>query len=425
MIHEGSVAAVNGSRLNDRFVKPLYDTFGFAQIPQFVRAALGAGDRMSMPFDMPADLVQANDRVVLFFVDAFGWRFFNRHLDRSPFLRRMADEGTVFKLTSQFPSTTAAHVTTIHTGMPVGQHGVHEWFYYEPQLDALIAPLLFSFAGDKQRDTLAQTGVTPAMLYPQQNIYHDLQQHGVESYIFQHQSYAASPFTRLVTNGATTVPYRTLPQALATLGLLFERQQRPSYYFVYVDTIDALGHQYGPESPHFLAESEAFLLIMEHLFHRQLSRAPGRTLFMMTADHGQVAIDPATAIYLNLRFPQIIPWLKTSAAGRPLAPAGSNRDMFLYIRDAHVEEAQAFLAQALAGRAEVYRTADLIAQGFFGSQPPSERFLSRVGNLVILPYAGESVWWYEKDVFEQNFYGNHGGLTPEEMETILLVQQYG
>ena len=425
MIHEGSVAAVHRSRLNDHFVKPLYDTFGFAQIPQFVRSMLGAGDHTGMPFDLPVDLIQPYDRVVLFFVDAFGWRFFREYQERSPFLQRMADEGMVLKLTSQFPSTTAAHVTTIHTGMPVGQHGVYEWFYYEPQVDAIIAPLLFSFADDRRRDTLMQTSITPAMLYPQQNIYQDLRQHGVDSYILQHQNYAFSPYTQLVTHGATMVPYRTLPQALATLSLLFEQQQRRSYYFVYVDSIDSLGHQYGPESPHFAAESEAFLLIMEHLFHRQLARAPGRTLFLMTADHGQVAIDPATAIYLNLRFPKIIPWLKINTAGRPLVPAGSSRDMFLYLRDEHVDEARAFLDQTLEGHAKVYCTADLIAQGFFGSQPPSEHFLSRVGNLVVLPYAGESVWWYEKDVFEQNFYGSHGGLTPEEMETILLVQPYG
>jgi hypothetical protein len=42
-----------------------------------------------------------------------------------------------------------------------------------------------------------------------------------------------------------------------------------------------------------------------------------------------------------------------------------------------------------------------------------------VGNLVILPYAYESVWWYEKDKFEMRFRGHHGGLTPQEMETIL------
>ncbi|MEP7284147.1 MAG: hypothetical protein ABI947_00100 [Chloroflexota bacterium] len=52
---------------------------------------------------------------------------------------------------------------------------------------------------------------------------------------------------------------------------------------------------------------------------------------------------------------------------------------------------------------------------------PSATFMGRVGNLVILPYKYESVWWYEKGRFEQDFFGHHGGLTPDEMETILLA----
>ena len=34
--------------------------------------------------------------------------------------------------------------------------------------------------------------------------------------------------------------------------------------------------------------------------------------------------------------------------------------------------------------------------------------------LVVLPFAGESVWWYEKDKFEMTKHGAHGGLTPDE-----------
>jgi hypothetical protein len=67
------------------------------------------------------------------------------------------------------------------------------------------------------------------------------------------------------------------------------------------------------------------------------------------------------------------------------------------------------LVRRLAERAVVYRTADLIAAGFFGAAPVSERFLGRVGNLVVLPYRGEAVWWYEKDRFEQKYFGHHGG----------------
>jgi len=146
---------------------------------------------------------------------------------------------------------------------------------------------------------------------------------------------------------------------------------------------------------------------------------------LLTADHGQIAIDPATTIYLNQRFPEILPYLATNRDGQPLAPAGSSRDMFLHIKDADLDQAQTFLQQALAGRAEIYRVQQLIDQGFFGPTSPSAAFMSRVGNLVILPYAHETVWWYEKGRFEQKFYGSHGGLSRDEMETLLLALPYG
>jgi hypothetical protein len=47
----------------------------------------------------------------------------------------------------------------------------------------------------------------------------------------------------------------------------------------------------------------------------------------------------------------------------------------------------------------------------------TERLRERVGDLVLLPYAGESVYWREPGKFEQKFYGHHGGLTPLEMDT--------
>ena len=43
-----------------------------------------------------------------------------------------------------------------------------------------------------------------------------------------------------------------------------------------------------------------------------------------------------------------------------------------------------------------------------------------MGNLVVLPYRGEAVWWYAQERFEQKYLGLHGGLTPQEMEIPLL-----
>lgn len=103
-----------------------------------------------------------------------------------------------------------------------------------------------------------------------------------------------------------------------------------------------------------------------------------------------------------------------------MAPAGSPRDMFLYIKDYFFEEAEGVLKEKLSGTAEVIRTRDLVAQGYFG-EDVSGRFLERLGNLLLLPYPGKTVWWDEKDKFEIRFFGHHGGLTPEEMEVGLAI----
>jgi hypothetical protein len=131
-------------------------------------------------------------------------------------------------------------------------------------------------------------------------------------------------------------------------------------------------------------------------------------------------VDPKTTIYLNkdARCAGIERFLKMNRRGQLLVPAGSARDMFLYIKDDLLEEAQSFLSSRLEGKADIVKTEDLINNVYFGVEV-SSRFRERAGNLVILPYPYESVWWYEKDRFEMRFRGHHGGLTLQEMETVL------
>ena len=389
--------------MNEQFIKPRYDVGGFAGIPNRIKDAFASGKY---------------DAVVLFLVDAFGWLFFERFQDAT-FLKRMAKHGKIEKLISQFPSTTAAHVTTIHTGWPVGQSGVYEWYYYEPQLDAIIAPLLFSYAGSPYRDSLTSSGIHPPLLYPHGFFYPELKKMGVDPFVFGMREYTPSTYSNVVMAGAEQYSFKTLSEAFVNLGLLLEQQTRPTYVHLYFDKIDALCHEYGPNAPQTEAEIETFLLMMEHYFER-IFNGQKKILFLMTADHGASEVDPQTTTYLNTnpRFAGVERFLKTNRKGELLVPAGSARDMFLYIRDDLLDEAQSFLATRLEGKADILKTDSLITNGYFGPEV-SPRFRERVGNLVILPYRYESVWWYEKGKFEQKFYGHHGGLTPQEMETVL------
>ena len=391
--------------LGDHFIKPRYDAGGFAGIPQRIREHFASGQY---------------DAVVLFLVDSLGWRFVERFQD-APFIQRLTRSGTVEKLTSQFPSTTAAHVTTVHTGQPVGEHGVFEWFYYEPSLDRIITPLLFSFAGDLERDTLKSL-VDAKRLYPTGTLYHALRNSGVKSHVFGIRDYTPSTYSNVVMKGAKLDSFKTLSEALINLGILLEKQTKPAYVHLYFDKIDSLCHEYGPDAPQTEAEIETFLLIMEHYFTR-IFTGRKRILFLMTADHGASEVDPKTTTFLNTdsRFAGVERFLKSNRSGELLVPAGSARDMFLYVKDDLLDEAQAFLASRLEGKAEVVKVSELMAEEYFGPTISPE-FRGRVGNLVILSKRYESVWWYFKDKFEQKYYGHHGGLTPQEMEIALFTR---
>ena len=413
--------------MHPNFVEPSPPSHCFSALPAAVRRLLTGLGPPGLDEKLFGNLLARYDTVILFFVDAFGWRFFEKYADDYPFLKRFTKDGVVSRITSQFPSTTAAHVTTIHTGLPVGQSGIFEWQYYEPQADALIAPLLFSFAGTRERDTLKPARIAPPNIYPARTFYRDLRPLGVTSYIFQSWEYTPSTYSDVVSQGANVVPYKTIPEAFVNLSHVLEKRIPPAYFFLYFDKIDAIMHDYGPDSPQAGAEIDAFLTSLERLFYKPTLRKLKNTLFIFTADHGQVEVSPQTTIYLNQRpeFAGFERFLKTNRKGQLLIPAGSPRDMFLYVHDDLLNEAHHFFVKRLTGRADVFKTETLIAKGFFGPQPVSPEFLARVGNLVILPYEYESVWWYEQGKFEQKFYGHHGGLTKQEMEIPLLLYTNG
>jgi predicted AlkP superfamily pyrophosphatase or phosphodiesterase len=405
------------------FHLPRYDGHCFANLPGTIQYWLtGAGAPGFAP-EIMAGFEKRYETVIVLFVDALGWQFVERFGDEA-FVQAFARAGRIAPTTAQFPSTTAAHVTCIHTGLPLAQSGVYEWFYYDPTVDAVIAPLLYSFAGDKERDTLRKHA-DPAQLYPTTTLYQTLKAQGVTSHIFQQRDYTPSTFSDVVFRGAEVFGFKTLPEALVTLSATLARQQTPRYIFLYYDKVDAIGHEYGPHSAQMDAEIVTFGLILERFFGEVWRKKLRNALLVLVADHGQARVDPRATVYLNhLAALKDLPrWLKTNRRGQPLVPAGSPRDLFLYVKPAHVAEAHAALQAQLSGIAEIHRAQTLLEQGVFGPGPFSPRFLERLADLVILPFDHDTIWWHEKDRFEMKYFGHHGGLSLAEMQTPLMLME--
>jgi hypothetical protein len=385
-------------------VVPRHDGGGFAALPQTVARLLGAGEGGVALAGLP----ERAQRVVLVLLDAFGWRFFTRHGDH-PLLQRF---DAVVQLTTQFPSTTTAHVTTLHSGAPVGEHGLYEWNVYEPSLDALITPLLFCYAGDAARDTLLRAGVDPGILRPPApTLYERLARAGVVSHMFGPASFTPSTYDGVLTRGAVTHPVADLPTGLTSLAATLRADPGPTYAYLYWDRVDYVGHQDGPSSRQFAAEVQRSLDALD----AGLRRLPEGTVVLLAADHGQVDVDPATTVYVNEAWPGIVDLLARDSRGRPLVPAGSARDLFLHCRPDAIDEVVDGLEHLLGERATVHRVADVVAAGWLGAV--GERLQARLADVCVLPAPGETVWWRERHRFDMRFRGHHGGLSEEEART--------
>ena len=412
---------VERSRFGERFVKPLYDSYCFSNIPATIQSLLGVTKNTGLPGDvLPSGRYKEYKKVVFLFIDAFGWKFFEKYKNKYPILQRFIDKGVVSKITAQFPSTTAAEVTTMNTGLSVGESGVYEWFYYEPKLDAVIAPLLFSYAKDDRRGTLAQTGIDPAKLYPTETLYEKLNSQGVKSNLFLSSEFANSEYNSVVSRGANMYSFGSVAEGLTNLSEMLVKESEKSYLYFYYGKIDSMGHEYGTNSRYFESEVDLLFTALEHIFMKFVEGKIEDTIILLSADHGQTNVNPETTFYLNKEIKNISKYLKANKNGDLIIPAGSCRDMFLHVKEGSIDDLSKILNGKLKGKVEIYKTEKLLKEGFFGKKI-SKEFTERVGNLVILPYAGESVWWYEEGVFEQKHIGHHGGLTPEEMEIPFLA----
>jgi hypothetical protein len=412
MINHKSIEAVKQASWATHFCRPLYDTYCFSKIPGTILRLLGKSSE-ALPQDCWVD--GSYDSVALFLIDGFGWQFLEKNYSEYPFLARFFREGIVSKLTSQFPSTTAAHITTLCTGCEVGQTGVYEWFFHEPQLGRIIAPLLYSYAGDKKCGSLKNV-IAPEKILPQETFFQRLKKEGISSYIFQHKDISHSIYSNWMFRGGEVQAYDRFHKCLSTMLPLM---RKGGLFYVYFGDIDSDSHEHGMDSKQVEKSMDNCFIALEE-FWTKLSQTGLKVACLVTADHGMTSINPATTYFLNKEIPELEQMIEKGADQRLLTPAGSCRDYFLHVMPEKLQEAKALLTNALHERAMVCEVKQLIDEGFFGSKEASQCFLNRVGNLAILPYGNHSIWWYEKGRFNQKFFAMHGGLTRAEMETIFL-----
>ena len=146
------------------------------------------------------------------------------------------------------------------------------------------------------------------------------------------------------------------------------------------------------------------------------------TLYLFTADHGHVYADVArhhsTSTSASRSWPTALP---VSPTGNPIYPNGSPRDVFLHVRPERRAEALELLQRHLEDIALVMPMDAALEQGLFGPLPVSPELRRRLGD-ILDPALSRPLRLVARDGRHgEHFYGHHGGLSPEELITVLGV----
>ncbi len=298
---------------------------------------------------------------------------------------------------SQFPSTTTAHVATMHFGVPVEEHGLYEWNVLEPSLQTIICPLRFNLAGSDVEGALADR-LDPGRLAPGPTFYETL---GAAAVVVQPRRIEHSAFTHMAARGAAVHGFDQLPEGVRALAGAFAGGGDRRYGLLYWDLIDRAGHDHGPSSPEFEAAARSAL----DALWNGLDQLDDVTV-LITADHGQVDVSPDRVDYLDDLWPAL-----PSLLSHP-RPAGSSRDAFLHVRNDHVATVIRELSARLRDRADVRPAAELFAR-------IGPRLAQRLGDVAVLPSPGRQVWLRAATANERWYRGQHGGLESAETATYL------
>lgn len=418
MINDASLSRFEP--LGANLLKPIYEDYSFGNIANTIHFLL-TREKLGplLPEDCFGGSYPRPDRVVLFLIDAFGWRSWQRYLDRLPILRRIAGNGVLTPISALFPSTTSASVTTLNLGVLPAEHALYEWNVYIPAYGEVIQTLPFTPLGRHEPELCAQKGYDPAALIASYETMHErLARHGVRSVQFSHYKHVYSSYNRMVGKGAEFVPHNTLAEAMLQLRQHVETIQDKAYLNFYWASIDSIAHQYGPLSAFHEAESAAFW----HTFDALLGGLKSlNTLFLFAADHDQVSGKREETLYINELMPELADILPVSPAGNPIYPNGSPRDLFLHVKPERRRETLMRLRERFSGIAEIMPIEEALDLGLFGPHPIAQELRRRLGDLLILPYDEHFIGWREANVMENRFNGHHGGLAASELISVFVA----
>jgi len=346
----------------------------------------------------PASLADAR-QIVLLVLDGLGWEQLRERTALAPVLA----SATGVAITSVAPSTTAAALTSLTTGLPPAVHGVLG--YRVHVAGEILNVLRWQLNGSDARQSVPPRRFQPHPAFPRRRdgasaLAADPLREWGEIPVVSRADYGTTGFTAAHLDGAVLHSWHT-PSGVVTEILDLVRKGAP-FVYAYYDGVDKVAHARGLGA-HYDAEIRA----VDRLVGDILGGLAEGAALVVTADHGQV--DVGTSV--EVLGPDLMDGVKLLS--------GEGRFRWLHTRPGALEDVVEAAETCFSSVAWVRTREQVIHEGWLGGEPLPE-VADRLGDVALVPFAA-TAFLDPADVGEQRLRARHGSLTEAEMRVPLVT----
>ena len=377
-------------------MKPNYKQGNIVNLMSSLLQGLGAHSRYPQLDRTLSKEIKKASNVVLVVIDGLGADSL-RKLPQGSFLRKYYYR----TLTTVFPSTTTAAITTFLTGVSPQEHGFVAWYMKLKEFGGEVVIILPYITKEGKPLSHSVSLKMPRSLF---------EQVPVPTYLILKRRYYESRYNHLLGGKAHFLGYRAAKLAefaQATQKAILSPGRK--YIYTYWSRFDDLSHWYGKES----REARQHLWELDGALERLAGKLLGtNTLLLITADHGQISTTKEKTIILE-QHPQFLNCLTASLCGEA-------RAAMFYVHPEKRKQFEQYVQKKWGNYCQLSTSSELLQQGYFGLHQPHPSLKDRIGDYILIP---QSNYIFKEHTISKKhpfLVGHHGGLSREEMEVPLV-----
>jgi predicted AlkP superfamily pyrophosphatase or phosphodiesterase len=308
-------------------------------------------------------------------------------------------------MTSVFPSTTSAALSSLMTGVAPLQHAMTGWFMYFKEL--ATAGVALPFQARFTETSLDNLGVNIEDILNFETAFKKVNKSMtlITPGLSMNSAYSNYCYANKPKQG-----YETLPECFNLIKTQVLGSHESELVYVYIPQFDHNAHNFGINS----GESVALFKQIDDLFTDLLNETKDtETLYIVTADHGLIDTSEDKKLYLS-DFPDVQECLILPLLGEPRVP-------YCYVRPSLEKQFISAVDSQLGEFCDRYSAAEVMNMSLYGLGEVNPKFFGRIGDHIL--FMKENYVLLDKVYCEQHkpFIGFHGGLTKEEMLVPLIV----